>query len=122
MLRQIAAVTCIGLASLRSRLATASVVVVGMASVVGVLTSMLSLTVGITRVYLEPEDDAGAVVWAGSANYDQSASLRREFISTILMLPESQKDPMAPYSQTRSLSCQFRISKALPLGRFRCEA
>jgi len=53
-LRQIAAVSLIGIGSLRERYATALVVIVGMACVVGVLTSMLSLTAGLTRAYLRP--------------------------------------------------------------------
>jgi putative ABC transport system permease protein len=55
-LRQIAAVCLIGIGSLRERYGSALVVVVGMACVVGVLTSMLSLTAGLTRAYFRPED------------------------------------------------------------------
>ena len=86
-LRQIVAVIRIGLSSLRSRYATAMVIVIGMASVVGVLTSMLSLTGGMTRAYYTPEDARRAVVWAGSANFDQSRSLHRDVIGTILDAP-----------------------------------
>ena len=63
------------------------VIVIGMASVVGVLTSMLSLTSGMTRAYYAPEDARRAVVWAGSANFDQSRSLHRDVIGTILDAP-----------------------------------
>jgi putative ABC transport system permease protein len=86
-LRQIVAVIRIGLGSLRNRYATAMVIVIGMASVVGVLTSMLSLTSGMTRAYYAPEDARRAVVWAGTANFDQSRSLQRDVIGTILDAP-----------------------------------
>jgi putative ABC transport system permease protein len=86
-LRQIVAVIRIGLGSLRNRYATAMVIVIGMASVVGVLTSMLSLTSGMTRAYYAPEDARRAVVWAGTANFDQSRSLQRDVIGTILGAP-----------------------------------
>src|SRR5437016_4353866 len=61
--------------------------VVGMACVVGVLTSMLSLTAGLTRAYLRPEDATRAIVWAERANFDQSRSLHRDVIGTILDAP-----------------------------------
>ena len=92
-LRQIAAVCLVGIGSLRERYATALVIVVGMACVVGVLTSMLSLTAGLTRAYLRPEDATRAIVWKGSANFDQSRSLHRDVIGTILDAPGIAKGP-----------------------------
>jgi putative ABC transport system permease protein len=92
-LRQIVAVILIGLGSLRNRYATAMVIVIGMASVVGVLTSMLSLTSGMTRAYYAPEDARRAVVWAGTANFDQSRSLHRDVIGTILDAPGIARGP-----------------------------
>jgi putative ABC transport system permease protein len=86
-LRQIAAVSLIGIGSLRERYGTALVVIVGMASVVGVLTSMLSLTAGLTRAYLRPEDATRAIVWAEHATFDQSRSLHPDAIDTILDAP-----------------------------------
>jgi putative ABC transport system permease protein len=83
-LRQIAAVSLIGIGSLRERYATALVVIVGMACVVGVLTSMLSLTAGLTRAYLRPEDATRAIVWRAGATFDQSRSLHPDAIDTIL--------------------------------------
>jgi putative ABC transport system permease protein len=86
-LRQIAAVSLIGIGSLRERYGTALVVIVGMACVVGVLTSMLSLTAGLTRAYLRPEDSTRAIVWAEHAAFDQSRSLHPDAIDTILDAP-----------------------------------
>lgn len=86
-LRQFVAVSLMGLGSLKDRFTTALVIVVGMASVVGVLTSMLSVTAGMARSYVMPGDNARALVWAGTANFDQSQSLHREFIGTILNAP-----------------------------------
>ncbi len=92
-LRQIAAVCRIGLGSLRERYATALVVVVGMACAVGVLTSMLSLTVGLTRAYLGPRDATRAMVWAGTSNFDQSRELHPDLIATILDAPGIARGP-----------------------------
>src|SRR6202035_2606876 len=86
-LRQVAAVSLIGIGSLRERFGTALVIVIGMACVVGVLTSMLSLTAGLTRAYLRPEDATRAIVWAGHATFDQSRSLHPDVIGTILDAP-----------------------------------
>jgi putative ABC transport system permease protein len=92
-LRQVAAVSLIGIGSLRDRLGTALVIVIGMACVVGVLTSMLSLTAGLTRAYLRPEDTTRAVVWNGPNHFDQSRSLHPDAIDTILDAPGIAKGP-----------------------------
>jgi len=86
-LRQIAAVCRVGIGSLRGRYPPALVVVIGMACVVGVLASMLSLTAGLTQAYLRPEDATRAVVWSGTANFDQSRSLHRDTVATVLDAP-----------------------------------
>lgn len=92
-LRQIAAVCLIGIGSLRERYGTALVVIIGMTCVVGVLTSMLSLTAGLTRAYLRPGDGTRAVVWAGHAIFDQSRSLHPDAIDTILDAPGIARGP-----------------------------
>jgi putative ABC transport system permease protein len=86
-LRQTAVVWLIGIGSLRERYVPALVILVGMACVVGVLTSMLSLTAGLARAYLRPEDATRAMVWAGHATFDQSRSLHPDAIGTILNAP-----------------------------------
>lgn len=86
-LRQAWAVSLIGISSLRTRWATALVIVIGMACVVGVLTSMLSLTAGLTRAYLRPEDTTRAMVWREGAMFDQSRSLQPADIGTVLDAP-----------------------------------
>jgi putative ABC transport system permease protein len=98
-LRQILAISRIAIGSLRERYATALVVVVGMACVVGVLTSMLSVTTGLARAYFRPEDAARAMVWAGRATFDQMRGLHPDAIGTILQAPgiaqESGRTPLA---------------------------
>jgi len=85
--RQIAAASVIGIGGLRDRYAPSLVIVIGMACVVGVLTSMLSVTAGLTRAYLRPEDATRAIVWKGTANFDESRSLKPDVIATILDAP-----------------------------------
>lgn len=119
-LRQIAAVSLIGISTLRERYGTALVVIVGMACVVGVLTSMLSLTAGLTRAYLRTEDATRAIVWAEHANYDQSRSLHPDAIDTILDAPgiarEADGAPLAdPEFLMRLLSTEGFAAGSLQL-------
>jgi len=92
-LRQIAAVCLIAVGSLRERYATALVIVVGMACVVGVLTSMLSLTAGYARAFVRPEDATRAMVWRGEAKFDQSRGLQPDAIGVILGAPGIARGP-----------------------------
>jgi putative ABC transport system permease protein len=119
-LRQVAAVSLIGIGGLRERFGTALVVIVGMACVVGVLTSMLSLTAGLTRAYLRPEDATRAIVWAGHATFDQSRSLHPDAIDTILEAPGiargSHGEPLAdPEFLMRLLSMEGFAAGSLQL-------
>ena len=119
-LRQIATVCLIGIGSLRERYGTARVVIVGMACVVGVLTSMLSVTAGLTRAYLRPEDATRAIVWAGHATFDQSRSLNPDAIDTILDAPGiargSHGEPLAdPEFLMRLLSMEGFAAGSLQL-------
>ena len=86
-LRQIVAVSRIGISGLRERYPSALVVVLGMACVVGVLTSMLSVTAGLARAYFRPEDATRAMVWNGHATFDQMRSLHPDAIDAILQAP-----------------------------------
>jgi putative ABC transport system permease protein len=92
-LRQIVAVGLIGIGSLRERYAPALVVVLGMACVVGVLTSMLSVTAGLARAYFGPEDTTRAMVWGGHATFDQMRSLHPDAIGTIIEAPGIARGP-----------------------------
>ncbi|HEV2284724.1 MAG TPA: hypothetical protein VGR80_01680, partial [Steroidobacteraceae bacterium] len=92
-LRQAAAVSLIGMGSLRQRFGTALVIVIGMACVVGVLTSMLSVTAGLTRAYSRPEDATRAIVWRAGARFDQSLSLKQGMVDTILDAPGIARGP-----------------------------
>jgi putative ABC transport system permease protein len=86
-LRQIVAVSAVGLRSLPERRSTAAVIVFGLVCVVGVLTSMLSLTAGLRRAYLNSEDESRAMVFARNALGEWSRSLQRSSVATILDAP-----------------------------------
>jgi len=101
-LRQIVAVILIGLGSLRNRCGTAMVIVIGMASVVGVLTSMLSLTSGMTRAYYAPM--TRDVPWSGRVlpTSIRAAASMPMSSGPSWMLPESPGERMAHRWRMRS--------------------
>jgi len=93
-LRQTAAVCLIGIGTLRERYATALVIVVGMACVVGVLTSMLSVTAGFARAFVRPEDATLAMVWRGEGSrFDQARGLQPDAVATIMDAPGIARSP-----------------------------
>jgi putative ABC transport system permease protein len=86
-LRQIFAVCAVGLSGLSQRRSTALVIVVGSACVVGVLLSMLCVTVGLTRAYQTGGSPSRAVVYAKQAGGEWGTGLKRESVGTILNAP-----------------------------------
>lgn len=62
MLREVLTVTSIGISTLPQRRGTSFVIVAGIACVVGVLVSMLSVAAGQTRMYLSGSSDQRAII------------------------------------------------------------
>jgi putative ABC transport system permease protein len=87
VLRQIAAVSAIGIRSLPQRRSTATVIVVGTGCVVGVLVSMLSVTVGMTRAYQAGGSPSRAIVYSKGRNWEWGNGISREAVNTILNAP-----------------------------------
>lgn len=92
-LRQIVALFVIAIGGLRERYGSAAVIVIGMACVVGVLTSMLSLTAGLMSAYLRPGDARRAIVWEKNADFDQYHGLVPDDIAWIRGTPGIAKGP-----------------------------
>ena len=87
ILRQIGIVSLLNFRSLRSRLWRSLVIVVGMACVIGVLLSMLSLTEGMLAAYLRTGDPGRALVVATGAQYESSSSLPRDKARLVMDAP-----------------------------------
>lgn len=87
MLRQTFAVTRLGLSTLPSRRGTSIVIVVGVACVVAVLLSMLSITAGLTRMYGAGGNPDLAIVTPKGAFGEGSSELTRDKVGTILNAP-----------------------------------
>jgi putative ABC transport system permease protein len=87
-LRQIFVVCAAGLSGLPQRRSTALVIVVGSACVVGVLLSMLCVTVGLTRAFQAGGSPSRAIVYAKQTGGGEwGTGITRESFGTILNAP-----------------------------------
>jgi putative ABC transport system permease protein len=92
MLRQILAVTILNFKSLPNRLWPSLVVVVGIACVVGVLLSMLSLVTGYVDSEMKAGDPGRAIVIADGVENENASSLTRDQVNIIKDGPGIKKD------------------------------
>jgi putative ABC transport system permease protein len=86
-LRQIGAVTSMSLGSLRQRLGTSSVIVVGIAGVVAVLLSVLAMATGFQKTVGNTGSNDRAIVLRGGSDSELASSIPRENALTILDAP-----------------------------------
>ncbi len=87
MLRQIFTVSALGISTLPQRRGTSIVIVVGVCCVVAVLVSMLSVTAGLTRMYVSGGNPERAIVLPKGARGEWSSGLSRGSVGTILNAP-----------------------------------
>jgi putative ABC transport system permease protein len=93
MLRQIFVVSALNFRSLRQRPWASLVVVVGMACVIGVLLSMLSLTEGMLAAYDKTGDPSRALVVSSGAQGEGNSSIPRDKARLIMDAPGIAKAP-----------------------------
>src|SRR5688572_29937426 len=82
-LRQVAAVTLLGLRTIPARLGASLVVVVGMACVVGVFTSILSMSTGYMQIVQKTGHGDRAVVLSQGALFEYASFISRANALTI---------------------------------------
>ncbi|HEX4105860.1 MAG TPA: FtsX-like permease family protein [Rhizomicrobium sp.] len=92
-LRQIWIVSALNFRSLRSRLWQSLVIVVGMACVIGVLLSMLSMTEGLHNAYLNTGDPRNVFVISSGALSEGAGSISRDKARIIMDVPGIAKAP-----------------------------
>ena len=95
MLRQIAAVTLLNLKSLPNRVWPSLVIVVGMACVIGVLISMLSLTTGYVESEMRAGDPGRAIIIADGQENESASALTlmaRAAITRALVQVEGKRE------------------------------
>ncbi len=76
--RQAAAVTWVGVSTLRQRLGASSVIIVGIAGVVGVLVALLAMGDGLQKTLKSTGDTETAIVLRGGATAELSSGVSRE--------------------------------------------
>jgi putative ABC transport system permease protein len=90
--RQALAITALGLASLPQRFGAASVIVVGIAGVVGVLVAMLAMGEGFKKTLSETGNDATAIILRGGSLAETNSSITRDQLTTIANLAGIARD------------------------------
>jgi len=87
MIRQIIIVSLLSLRSLKTRAWQSLVIVVGMACVIGVLLSMLSMTEGLHQAYLRSGDPRAAIVVSRGTDWEINSTLPRDQARMVLTAP-----------------------------------
>ena len=90
--RQTLELTAVGLASLPQRLAATSVIVIGIAGVVGVLVAMLAMAEGFQATLKQTGTDDTAIVLRGGSQAETNSSITRDQVPLIAALPGIAKD------------------------------
>jgi putative ABC transport system permease protein len=114
MLRQLFAVSAIGVSTLPQRRGTSLVIVAGVASVVAVLVSMLSIAVGQTRMYLAGGGSDQAIIRPKGVPGESNSNFGRKEISIVMDAPGIAKgSDGAPLADA-----EFQMGIMPPLGTF----
>jgi len=90
--RQAASVTWVGVATLRQRLGASSVVVIGIAGVVGVLVALLAMAEGYRDTVNSSGSEDTAIVLRGGSSAELMSVMSRDAITTIERAPEIARD------------------------------
>ena len=115
MLRQLLAVSTIGVRTLPQRRGTSIVVVAGVACVVAVLVSMLSIAVGQTRMFLSGGGRDHAIIQPkGLPPSESNSNFGRNVIAIILNAPGIAKGT----DGTPLADAEFEMGVMPPLGSF----
>ncbi|HEY6822942.1 MAG TPA: hypothetical protein VI195_00765, partial [Steroidobacteraceae bacterium] len=86
--RQTWSVTGVGLATIPQRLGSSSVVVVGIAGVVGVLVAMLAMAVGFEKTLRQTGSDGTAIVMRAGAQTELNSVLSHETAQLVAQEPQ----------------------------------
>ncbi|MGB0133600.1 ABC transporter permease [Dokdonella sp.] len=90
--RQAAAVTWVGVSTLRQRLGASSVIVIGIAGVVGVLVALLAMGDGLQKTLQSTGDTETAIIMRGGASNELSSGVSRDDATLIAQQPGILRD------------------------------
>jgi putative ABC transport system permease protein len=91
-LTQLAAVTLMGMRAIPRRLGASTVIVIGMASVVAVTISILSLSIGFMRAVTSTARDDQAIVLSQGSLVEAESAIQRDRVLTIIDAPGVKRD------------------------------
>ena len=92
LFRQIAAVTAMNLRSLPQRAATSLVIVIGIAGVVAVLTSVLAMSTGMIKTMNNSGRDDRVIVLRNGSTNETSSAINRDSLRLIMDVPGVKRD------------------------------
>ena len=105
--RQTWQVTRVGLATVTQRLGSSSVVVVGIAGVVGVLVAMLAMSEGFSETLRSTGNDHTAIVLRGGSQAELNSILDRDSANVVMQAPGVKKGgngkPVASVEDVKSI-------------------
>src|SRR5690606_26376128 len=90
--RQAASVTLVGVSTLAQRMGASSVVVIGIAGVVGVLVALLAMAEGYRQTVSNTGNDETAIVLRGGSSAELNSVVDREAITVIERAPQIARD------------------------------
>ena len=90
--RQAASVTWVGVSTLGQRVGSSSVIMVGIAGVVGVLVAMLAMGDGLQKTLTSTGDTETAIVLRGGTSAELSSGITREHATLIAQAPGILRD------------------------------
>ena len=109
--RQAASVTQVGISTLSQRIGASSVVVIGIAGVVGVLVALLAMGEGYRQTVSASGNEQTAIVLRGGSSAELGSVLSREQIEAISRAPQVARD-----AQGRPLaSAELLVAATVPL-------
>lgn len=109
--RQAAAVTWVGILTLPQRLGASSVIVIGIAGVVGVLVALLALGGGLAATLRGTGNNETAIVLRGGATAELDSGLTREDATLILQAPGIAHDAEGRTLGTAEITVVTNVAK-----------
>ena len=118
-IKQVGAVTAMGLKTIPTRLSASLVIVLGMACAVGALISIMSLSAGLMRTIEGTGRTDRAIVLAQGSLYEFGSSLSRANVATIADAPGIKKDRNGkPVASAETLAYASVVKKSNGLDGF----
>ena len=111
LFREIGAVTAMNLRSVPSRWGTSSVIVLGMALVVGVLVSVLGMTRSLTSTIADTGRPDRAIVLRAGANNETSSSVPMDAVATIKNAPGVARTPDGEAAATAEMLTAVNLTR-----------